>query len=139
MSRALEPETHVTVPARQWHTECQLLLQEHIASSMTEHQGANVPSNLHERCSATSYTHHLLQGVSAEAARAIEPGTHNAVSGRSRHAGPQLLVGSQGARQGLHDSLVNPGLFAARCFVFTSCCPPAICMMRKACALGRHV
>ena len=49
----------MTVPTRQWHTGCQLLLKEHIASSMyvmTEHQGSKVC----KMCSARSYTHTML-------------------------------------------------------------------------------
>jgi len=71
--------------------------------AMTEHQGANVLSSKNKKCSATSCTHHVLQGVSVKTTRAFEPGTHNAVSSRNRHASPQLLAGRQGAHQGLQE------------------------------------
>lgn len=98
--------THVTVLTRQWHAGFQLLLEEHIASSMyvmTEHQGANLLSSIYERRSAKSCTHHVLQGLSAKTARAFERGTHDAVSSRNRHASPELLAGCQGAHQGLQE------------------------------------
>ena len=96
----------MTVPTRQWHAGRQLLLQEHIASSMcvlTEHKGAKILSSIYEGRSAKSYIHHVLQGLSAKTTRALEPGTHNAVSSRNRHASPQLLAGRQGAHQGLQE------------------------------------
>ena len=70
---------------------------------MTEHLDAVALSNIYKRRSATSYTHHLLQGLSAKAARAFEPGTHTVVSSRNRHASSQLLAGRQGAHQGLQE------------------------------------
>jgi len=70
---------------------------------MTRHQGDDVLSSQWERRSAKRYTHHVLQGVSAKATRAFEPGTHNAVSSRNRHASPQLLAGRQGAHQRLQE------------------------------------
>ena len=70
---------------------------------MTERLDAVALSSIYKRRFATAYTHHVLQGLSAKAARAFEPGTHNAVSSRNRHASPQLLAGRQGAHQGLQE------------------------------------
>ena len=70
---------------------------------MTEHLDAVAVSSIYKRRSATSHTYHVLQGLSAKAARAFEPGTHNAVSSRNRHASSQLLAGRQGAHQGLQE------------------------------------
>lgn len=70
---------------------------------MTEHEDAVAFSIICKRGSATSYTHHGLQGVSVKTTRAFEPGTYDAVSSRHRHASPQLLAGRQGAHQGLQE------------------------------------